>query len=185
MAVDWAISNDYTVVTVGCRDCCKVVDWERFNQIDFTYQRERLYQMAKRWPQLLGCLPERNSIGQPNIEIIRNRVPVMTGPDGKPGFNTSATTKPELIQRLASAFEHEGFKVPQVAADELRVYEVEMTMTNKLRFGAPEGLHDDWVISLALLWRAMSKATHLPNTQPTQRSKWNEYDGDGSRWKKY
>jgi len=185
MAVDWAISNDYTVVTVGCRDCCKVVDWERFNQIDFTYQRERLYQMAKRWPQLLGCLPERNSIGQPNIEIIRNRVPVMTGPDGKPGFNTSATTKPELIQRLASAFEHEGFKVPKVAADELRVYEVEMTMTNKLRFGAPEGLHDDWVISLALLWRAMSKATHLPNTQPTQRSKWNEYDGDGSRWKKY
>jgi len=185
MGVDWAISQDFTVITVGCQDCNQVVDWDRFNQIDFTYQRERLYAMADRW-KLNGCLPERNSIGVPNIELIKNRVPIMNGPDGALGFNTTPTTKPALIQGLATSLEHHGFQVPKEAADELRVYEVEMTVSNKLKFGAPAGLHDDWVISLALLWRAMSAISHLPANQPTQHSKWTEHDvADGSRWKKY
>ena len=29
MGVDWAKSEDYTVLTVGCRDCGRVVDWAR------------------------------------------------------------------------------------------------------------------------------------------------------------
>ena len=49
-----------------------------------------------------------------------DRVPVLTGPDKHFGFNTSATTKPQLIQRLASALEHDGFQVPVDYADELR-----------------------------------------------------------------
>jgi len=156
MGVDWAITNDYTVITVGCRECNRVVDWDRFNQIDFTYQRERLYALARRWG-VNGCLPERNSIGLPNIEIIREFVPMVYGPDGQAGYNTTASTKPPLIQGLATAIEHKGFLVPKAAAEELRIYEVTLsTNSNNLRFSAPEGMHDDWVISLALLWYAMS-----------------------------
>src|SRR5512139_745122 len=72
MGADWAIFEDYTVLVIGCRDCNRIVDWERFNRIDFTYQRERLYSMAERW-HIRGVLPERNSIGVPNIELIRGR----------------------------------------------------------------------------------------------------------------
>lgn len=160
MAVDWALSHDFTVIGVACRECNRVVDWDRFNQIDFTYQRERLYAMAERW-NVAGCLPERNSIGQPNIEIIRERVRVMYGPDGGLGFNTTAGTKPPLIQGLASALEHDGFQVPVEAADELRSYEVELSTSGHPKFGAPDGLHDDWVMMLALLWRAMTSAPRV------------------------
>lgn len=156
MGVDWALSNDYTVLTVGCRDCNRVVVWERFNQIDFTYQRERLYGLYDRW-KCRGVLPERNSIGEPNIEIIRARVNVLLGPDMKPGFQTMATTKPPLIEGLAKALEHDGFLVPKDYADELRSYEVEQTTGNP-KFSAPQGMHDDRVISLALCRYAMVKS---------------------------
>lgn len=157
MGVDWALSQDWTVLTVACRDCNRVVDWERFNRIDFTYQRERVIAMADRW-QVSGVLPERNSIGEPNIEILVQRgLNALPGPDGGRGFATTATTKPALIQGLASALEHEHFRVPTDYADELRAYEVEMSTAGHPKFSAPEGLHDDRVISLALVWYAMTK----------------------------
>jgi hypothetical protein len=158
MGVDWALSNDYTVLTVGCRDCNRVVDWQRFNNLDFTYQRERLVSMADRW-HISGCLPERNSIGEPNIELLRDRVPIMAGPDKLPGFLTTATSKPGLIQALANALEHDGFQVPRDYADELRSYEVELSMAGHPKFSAPSGQHDDRVISLALCWWAMTSHT--------------------------
>jgi hypothetical protein len=156
LAADWAMSQDWTVIGVGCRDCNRVVDWDRFNQIEYTYQRERLYTMADRWG-VAGILPERNSIGQPNIEIIRQSGRrVLRGPDGSFGYNTTATTKPALIQGLASALEHHGFLVPKAAGDELRSYEVETLVSGHPKFSAPEGLHDDWVMMLAILWYAMT-----------------------------
>ncbi len=158
MGVDFALSEDFTVLTVACRECNRVVDWQRFNQIDYTYQRERIVEMAIRWGAVV--LPERNSIGEPNIEILIQRgLTVLAGPDGAPGFATTAATKPALIQGLASALEHHQFLCPQEYADELRSYEVETLASGHPRFGAPEGQHDDRVISLALAWHAMS---HIP-----------------------
>lgn len=147
--IDWALSNDYTVITLACRDCNRVVDWDRFNQIDFTYQRERLYTICERW-NVASVLPERNSIGEPNIEIIQSRLPITNGPDNRPGFQTTATSKPALIQGLAAALEHDGFLVPADYADELRSYEVTLSTSGSPRFSSPDGQHDDRVISLAL-----------------------------------
>jgi len=160
MGVDWALSADFTVFAVGCRDCAHIVDWDRFNNIDFTYQREKLYSIAERW-KVAGILPERNSIGEPNIELIMDRVNVFKGPDDGRGFYTTATTKPALIQGLANALEHDGFKVPIEAADELRAYQVELSTAGHPKFGAPQGLHDDWVVALALTWRAMSEGSFI------------------------
>lgn len=155
-AIDWALSGDFTVIGVACRECNRVVDWDRFNKIDFTYQRERIYQMWDKWqPELAGVLPERNSIGEPNIEIIRSRMTILLGMDGKPGFNTTATTKPIIIQGLAQAIEHDGFQVPAEAASELRSFEVETMASGHPKFSAPEGQHDDWVMMLALLWHSL------------------------------
>jgi hypothetical protein len=131
-----------------------VVDWDRFNRIEFTYQRERLVTMADRW-HVMGALPERNSIGEPNIEMLRDRVYILNGPDGRPGYNTTSTSKPLLIQRLAAAIEHEEFLVPRDALDELQSYEIEVLSSGHPAFSAPSGKHDDWVMSLAFLRHAM------------------------------
>ena len=155
--VDWALSNDYTVITLACRDCNRVVDWDRFNNLDFAYQREKLYTICERWG-VSGVLPERNSIGEPNIEIIQDRVIILLGPDGKPGFQTTATSKPMLIQGLAAALEHDNFLVPAEFRDELRSYEVSLSISGSPKFSAPDGLHDDEVISLALTRYAIVSA---------------------------
>ncbi len=155
--LDFAMAEDYTVLTLGCRQCNRVVFWDRFNQIDYTYQRARIIDNCKRWA-IAGLMPERNSIGQPNIELLAAAgVPVLWGHDLKPGFSTTATTKPELIQALAGALEHDGFTVPADYADELRSYEINVTASGHNQFSAPEGQHDDRVMSLALCWWAMTR----------------------------
>ena len=159
--LDWAMSDDYTVLTIACQNCKRVVFWDRFNQIDYTYQRERIKETCNRW-KLAGLLPERNSIGEPNIEILQAAgLQILNGIDSKPGFYTGATTKPVLIQKLAAALEHDNFKVPKEYADELRSYEVETMSSGHTKFSAPSGYHDDCVISLALCWFAMSTPVQI------------------------
>ncbi len=158
--LDFAMSNDYTVLTIACRNCNRVVDWDRFNQIDYTYQRERIIGVCNRWG-VAGLLPETNSIGTPNIELLRGIIPIMAGPDGKAGFTTTATSKPMLIQGLAAALEHDGFTVPLDYADELRSYQVQVGKGGHPAFSAPDGQHDDRVISLALVWYALTNMTWL------------------------
>lgn len=156
--LDWAMSEDYTALTVLCLDCGRVVDWDRFNRIDYTYQRERIVSRLMPWG-VLGLLPERNSIGQPNIELLRGRVRVLNGHDGAAGFVTTATSKPRLIQALAAALERGDLTVPAEYADELRSYQVDVGAGGNPRFSAPPGQHDDRVISLALAWWAASTST--------------------------
>ena len=144
--VDWAKSNDWTVITIGCRNCNRVVDWQRFNQIDYRLQRERLITMHRKW-SVSYWLVESNSIGEPNIEELQySGLPVV-------GFQMTATTKPPLIEDLNRTFVMDGFQVPREFGDELRAYEI-ISSSGRTRFGAPAGLHDDTVISLALCNRA-------------------------------
>lgn len=149
MGVDWGKQNDFTVITVACKECNQVVDWLRFNKIDYHYQREQLVNMVKRWG-VASILAESNSIGEPNIEELRRAgLPIR-------GFATTAASKPTLIEAFGLALQN-GFKVPKPAADELRSFEVETRSNGYPKYSAPEGLHDDWVISLALCERAKTR----------------------------
>lgn len=146
-AADWAKSNDYTVLTLACRECNRVVDWARFNQIDYRLQRGRLMDLHTKWG-VVQWLVESNSIGEPNLEELQySGLPIE-------GFATTATTKPVLIEGLSKAL-IDGFKVPREFANELRAYEI-ISNNGRTRFGAPVGMHDDTVISAALAWRAIT-----------------------------
>jgi hypothetical protein len=148
--LDWALSEDFTVLTVLCATCSRVVDWWRANRMDFSMQRLFIVEKVQEWHAII--LPERNSIGTPNIEmLIQAGLTVERGHDGGAGFNTTSTSKAELIHRLATGIEKGELKAPKEYADELRAYEVTITTTNP-KFSAPDGQHDDRVISLALAW---------------------------------
>ena len=148
--LDWALSEDFTVLTIFCADCARVVDWWRTNRMDFTMQRGFIISKLQEWGA--SVLPERNSIGAPNIEMLVDaEIQVERGPDGGAGFNTTSITKSQLIMALALGLDKQELKAPREYADELRAYEVEVTTTNP-KFSAPSGQHDDRVISLALAW---------------------------------
>jgi hypothetical protein len=149
--LDWALSEDFTRLTFFCVNCARCVDWWGGNRMDYLIQRGFIKDRMTTWgnPSLL---PERNSIGVPNIEMmIQDGLNIAHGPDGAPGFNTTSGTKSQLIMALALGLDKKELKAPKEYAGELRSYEVEVTTTNP-KFSAPDGQHDDRVISLALAW---------------------------------
>ena len=152
MGVDWAQKADYTALSVVCGDCKVELALDRFNQIDWRLQRARLDSLARRY-RVGHIEAEENSIGGPNIEALQGEgLPVY-------GFNTTAASKPPLIQSLALAFEREECKwlnVPAATA-ELEAYESKVSLTtNRVTYSAPDGVHDDTVVARALAWRAVT-----------------------------
>lgn len=162
MGLDWGKSEDFTAGTIGCRECDRVVDWFHLNTFDYIFQRKVVRQYYDKWrherqdgpgrtiENTVRVLPERNSMGEPNIEMLRaDGISVELGPDGKYGFNMSATTKPTLIENMALALLRKK-KLPKVYREEFVAYEVKSNSNGAPVFSAPEGGHDDRVISAAL-----------------------------------
>ena len=151
--VDWGKSNDFTAISVGCLDCHKELAIDRFNQIDFHFQRARLKALCDKWG-VKSLLVERNSIGEPNLEeLIRDGLPVR-------GFDTTASSKPPLIENLALALEKQewAFISDPVWTGELEAYEQRVNVnTGRSTYSAPIGMHDDTVMARALMLRAAGR----------------------------
>jgi len=148
---DWARENDYSAFSVGCVTCRQEVARDRFNQVDYHVQTQRLQALAERW-QPAAILTELNSIGAPVHEMLqRMGLPVI-------GFTTTAQTKPPLIENMALAFERAewSWQADPVWTAELEAYERTVSATTgRSSYSAPSGAHDDTVISRALmLWQA-------------------------------
>ena len=73
--IDWGRSNDFTAIAVIDAANSKMVALERFNQVGWDLQRDRLKALVERWrPQVIWA--EANSIGEPNIDaLIREGLP--------------------------------------------------------------------------------------------------------------
>jgi phage terminase large subunit-like protein len=155
MGVDWGKSNDYTVLVVldVTESPAQMVAMDRFNKIDYAFQRKRLGALYERWkPRVVWA--EANSIGTPNIEdLSRAGIPVRP-------FMTTAKSKPPLIEGLALAIERGDVALQghDVLLDELAAYTLERLAGGGYRYSAPAGGHDDTVIALALAWHGATAA---------------------------
>ena len=147
--IDWAKQQDYTAVSIGCSDCHKEIAHDRFNKIDYELQKQIIVSLAKKHT-LGSIMVELNSIGQPMMEQLqREGLPVV-------GFNTTAQSKPPLIENLALALEKEEWKFidDPIWTGELQSYEQKINRhTNRSTYNAPAGMHDDTVIARALMLR--------------------------------
>jgi len=155
--VDWGKQNDFTTISVGCADCRVEIARDRFNQIDYHFQRKRLVALWQKH-RINKILVELNAMGEPNFEELQlDGLPVV-------GFRTTASSKPPLITNLALAFEKEEwqFQADEVWILELEAYEQQVNpKTSRSSYSAPEGLHDDTVIARAL----MVSAAYQPRFQ--------------------
>jgi hypothetical protein len=151
MGVDWGKSNDYTVISVGCRDCRQEVQLDRFHGVSYHLARQRLAAHVERW-DAYDVLAESNAMGQPVIDEMQYAgLPVR-------GFATTAASKPPLIENLALSLEREEVRFLDdiVGTAELEAYEMKVSAnTGRPTYSAPEGVHDDTVMARALMCNAL------------------------------
>lgn len=158
LGVDLARSVDYTVLTVVNKQLKRVVYWERLesdNRTSWNYQVERIEAVSNKYHRALVVL-DSSGVGDPIAEnLMRRNVNLYhTQTDTKetPGVKFTSISKENLIEKLKVAIELEMIWIPniKILIDELKEYETELLPSGRYRYSAPDGRHDDCVISLAL-----------------------------------
>lgn len=147
IGVDWGRHEDFTVLIALDGRHSKVLAVDRFSRIDYAIQKTRLKAMHSRYPKSV-ILAELNSMGGPLVESLQR--------EGWPirGFQTTAASKAEAIEALALAFEKDELTIPNHPhlVAELLAFDQERLPSGMIRYGAPQGEHDDCVIALAIAW---------------------------------
>ncbi len=151
--VDVASSVDYTVVVVLDAESKDMVHIDRFNRVDYPVLIDRLAAVYNRW-NLHGMTIEANSIGRPVIDHMLER-----GLAVQP-FTTTSGTKQTIIQGLQSAFEHDNIRIinDPVLVGELLSFEGKRNASGSFSYSAPDGMHDDTVMALAIAWNACNSS---------------------------
>ena len=165
IGVDWGRHNDFTVFATLNARTGALVAVDRFTDIDYAVQLQRLQALHQRFPQA-PILAESNSMGGPLIEQLqRLRLPVQA-------FYTSAASKTQAIEALALAFENSSISLPcvQWLIDELLAFDQERLPSGGMRYGAPRGGHDDGVMALAIAWSGANSAVNSGFSSGARRS---------------
>jgi len=177
---DIAKHTDWTVLIAMDAKTGLCLEMERFNQLDWPIQKERIAAFVRRWNALL--VMDATGVGDPIYDDLRRVLPHIEG------FKITAQTKRELVQGLMVAVEqrrvawpaasrgrenvyHEGTKCTkeifgqddrmdmigglgsgpwEVLTAEMKRYEYDIGPTGQISYAAPGGHHDDCVMALAL-----------------------------------
>ena len=145
--IDLGKQEDYTVATF-IDSQGKIVDIYRANAQEWTTMTQEIITRARKWNATL--MVEVNSIGDVIFEQLKKQ-----WTDTHP-FVTTSKSKNEIIEGLILDMNNEVIHMPSRGLfphlwDELTVFTYEYNpKTRSLRYGHPNGLHDDTVISLAI-----------------------------------
>ena len=150
------------VVAYGV-DLAKTIDWTVVIGLDaqgsvalFQRWQSDWQQTLRRVVDILGDTPaqvDSTGVGDPIFEQIARHCPRASG------FKFSATTKQQLVEGFATGLQHGRVRYPRgsVIEAELLSFEYQMTPRGAVRYGAPEGFHDDCVDALALAYHQLAK----------------------------
>jgi phage FluMu gp28-like protein len=148
--VDLAKSHDWTVV-VGLDEAGDVCFFERW-QGDWGQTRRRLVEIIGYEPAYM----DSTGVGDPIVEDVQRECSQVEG------YHYSSMSKQKLMEGLASSIQNGEVSVLEgTMQDELESFEY-IYSSRGVRYGAPEGLHDDCVNALAL-----AKAKHKDRPTPT------------------
>jgi phage terminase large subunit-like protein len=145
IGVDLARHQDFTVISVVNTKTHKQVYIDRFNQIDWNLQISRIEAIARRYNNAHINI-DSTGVGDPICLELKNK-----GLDVE-AFVFTNQVKNALIQNLALLLEQDKLKIipDEEQIKELQNYTFETTSHGNIRYGAPQGQHDDTVVALAL-----------------------------------
>lgn len=139
--VDLAKYVDWTVI-VGLDVDGNPSFFDRF-QLPWTETMQRIENVVGLTPTLM----DSTGVGDPILEALQRKV----GSNFE-GYKFTSSSKQQLIEGLSVAIQHRQIGLlAGPMQDELESFEYEYTRTG-VRYTAPEGLNDDCVCALALVW---------------------------------
>lgn len=119
--------------------------WERFNSLEWPFIKAKLKSFSLQYPGYTWI--DASGVGDVVYDdLVREGLRIMPYK-----FNTQS--KKDLIENLSINFDEGHLTIPPdllVLRNELKAFTYEITRQRNVIYGAPEGLHDDAVISLAL-----------------------------------
>ena len=155
---DWGRTNDFTVF-VGISATGQVLEFDRFRGLEYSLQRARLRAFWERLSRP-AIFAEMNSMGGPLVEQLqRDGLPVYP-------FATTNASKAAIIEALSLAFERGVVRIPNdpVLIGELQAFEARPLPSGLMRYSAPEGVHDDTVMALAIAFAGIGAAQGITAT---------------------
>lgn len=154
LAADLAKHTDFTVILIADADSKQVVYHDRFNQIDWGLQKSRIEGAYRKFNCVSGVI-DATGVGDGIFDDLYNAGLNLEG------FKFTSTTKQELVSNLSVAMDNHAIKYPNIETliDELSIYAYEQRSNGTFSYSAPEGFHDDEVMALALLNRALNPKT--------------------------
>ncbi|CAB4153770.1 large terminase protein [uncultured Caudovirales phage] len=143
--LDIGRADDYTVLTIINRSQ-QMVYVERWRQDDWTNIINKVAEVINRFKA--KTYVEVNNQGDVFYEMLKKHCDELIEP-----YVTSSKTKPIMIEDLALAFEQGNITILNEGwlIDELEAFTyIYDERTRGVKYSAPQGLHDDAVISLSL-----------------------------------
>jgi hypothetical protein len=149
IGVDWGKYEDFSVFAVVDATTKELCHLDRSNMIDYTMQIRRLEDLSKRFGN--ASIVAEGNAQDTTIELIRK-----TGLSVRE-FTTNNINKQHIIEGLMLGLEQGKLKIldDAVLIGELQAFEATRLPGGGLRYAAPQGMHDDCVMALALAWDAV------------------------------
>lgn len=150
MGVDLAKVTDFTVLTVYDRMKNNQVYQDRFQTLEWPFQKQKIATIAKHYNNALTIV-DATGIGDPIADdLIRQGIAVEP-------FKITEQSKKDLIEKLSIWIEQRRCTLLNIADSQLEFdnFSYEIGSTGKIRYQGRQGYHDDIVISHALAINAL------------------------------
>ena len=158
IGVDLAKHQDYTVLVVFDRQTNKQVFQDRFNKIDWVFQKNKIAEISKHYNHAL-CVVDATGIGDPIVDDLA-RVGIAVEP-----IKITEMNKRDMVEKLSIWIQLKRFSIINIEDSifELENFSYKIGPTGKIRYSAPDNMHDDIVIAFALALTQLN-----PVISPTQ-----------------
>lgn len=163
LGVDLAKYTDFTVLCV-MDSAGHLVAYDRFNQIDWAFQKQRIISAAQKYKAKV--IVDSTGVGDPIFEDLKRAGLNIEG------YKFTNESKKQLIEGMSIAIEQQRISYPDIPEliNELRIFGYKISKTGLITYNAPQGYHDDTVIALALAVYGVMKPKPTPQYIPSSVS---------------
>ena len=162
IGIDLAKVQDWTVLSVFDRTTNAQVYQNRFNKLEWPFQKAKIAELARMYNKAL-CLIDATGLGDPICDDLL-RAGVAVEP-----IKLTNEVKKEIIEKLSIWIEQRKIEILNIpdTVRELKNFTYDVSSSGRIRYEAPAGFNDDIVISLALACLSLTPIIKIVKIEPS------------------